>query len=41
MTPRRPLAVTIMGAGLFALAFVLWSEKGRLFRRLHYPPQQG
>jgi len=37
----RPLAVTIMGAGLFALAFVLWSEKGRLFRRLHYPPQQG
>ena len=34
----RPLALTIPIAGLMALALVLWSERGRLFRRLHYPP---
>lgn len=34
----RPLALTIVIAGLMALALVLWSEKGRLFRRYHYPP---
>jgi DHA1 family bicyclomycin/chloramphenicol resistance-like MFS transporter len=34
----RPLALTIVIAGLMALALVLFSERGRLFRRLHYPP---
>lgn len=34
----RPLALTIVIAGLIALALVLWSERGKLFRRLHYPP---
>ncbi len=37
----RPLALTILVAGLIALALVLWSEKGVLFRRLHYPPARG
>ena len=34
----RPLALTILIAGLIALGLVLWSEHGRLFRRFHYPP---
>lgn len=34
----RPLALTIVIAGIMALALVLFSERGRLFRRLHYPP---
>ena len=36
----RPLAVTILLAGLLALALVLFSERGRLFRRLNYPPAE-
>jgi DHA1 family bicyclomycin/chloramphenicol resistance-like MFS transporter len=36
-TPR-PLALTIVIAGTMALALVLWSERGVLFRRLNYPP---
>lgn len=34
----RPLSLTILIAGLMALGLVLWSERGKLFRRLHYPP---
>lgn len=34
----RPLAVTILVAGLISLSLVLFSERGRLFRRLNYPP---
>jgi MFS transporter, DHA1 family, multidrug resistance protein len=33
----RPLAVTILLTGLLALTLVLWSEQGRLFRRLNWP----
>jgi MFS transporter, DHA1 family, multidrug resistance protein len=33
----RPLAVTILLTGILALALVLWSEQGRLFRRLSWP----
>lgn len=33
----RPLASALLGAGLGCLALVLFSEKGRLFRRLHPP----
>lgn len=33
----RPLSVALVVAGVVALMLVLWSEKGRLFRRL-YPP---
>lgn len=32
-----PFASAALGSGLLALALVLWSEKGRLFRRLHPP----
>ena len=35
----RPLATALLGGGLLALALVLYSEKGRLFRRL-IPPGQ-
>lgn len=31
----RPLATALMGAGVLALMLVLYSERGRLFRRLH------
>ena len=34
----RPLALTILLTGLIALVLVLWSERGRLFRRLTWPP---
>lgn len=37
-TPR-PLAYAMLVAGLGALGLVLFSENGRLFRRLHYPPE--
>ncbi len=33
----RPLALALLTAGTIALAAVLYSEKGKLFRRLHYP----
>lgn len=33
----RPLAVSLLGAGGIALIAVLFSERGRLFRRLHPP----
>ena len=33
----RPLALALLGAGLISLALVLFSEKGRLFRRLTPP----
>ena len=33
----RPLAMALLIAGSVALLAVLFSEKGRLFRRLHYP----
>ncbi len=33
----RPLALALLAAGSLTLLFVLFSEKGRLFRRLHYP----
>ncbi|MCB2072446.1 MAG: multidrug effflux MFS transporter [Novosphingobium sp.] len=33
----RPLTGAMLAAGVFALLLVLYSEKGRLFRRLHYP----
>ena len=36
----RPLAVTILLAGMAALALVLFSERGRLFRRFNYPPAE-
>lgn len=36
----RPLALTILLAGLLALGLVLFSERGRLFRRLNYPPAE-
>jgi len=32
-----PFASAALASGLLALALVLWSEKGRLFRRLHPP----
>src|SRR5690606_1722239 len=35
----RPLAMALLSCSLLALAFVLYSEKGRLFRR-KYPPRQ-
>lgn len=31
----RPLAIALLAAGVLALLFVLFSERGRLFRRLH------
>jgi DHA1 family bicyclomycin/chloramphenicol resistance-like MFS transporter len=33
----RPLATALLGAGTIALLLVLFSERGRLFRRLHPP----
>ena len=33
----RPLALALLAAGTVTLLAVLFSEKGRLFRRLHYP----
>ena len=33
----RPLTISLLGIGVAALLLVLFSEKGRLFRRLHYP----
>ena len=33
----RPFALALLGCGLAALAFVLFSEQGRLFRRLNPP----
>ncbi len=33
----RPLALSLVTAGVLTLLLVLYSEKGRLFRRLHYP----
>lgn len=33
----RPLAIALLVAGVSALLLVLYSERGRLFRRLHYP----
>jgi DHA1 family bicyclomycin/chloramphenicol resistance-like MFS transporter len=36
-TPR-PILASMVAAGLTALIFVLYSERGRLFRRLNYPP---
>jgi DHA1 family bicyclomycin/chloramphenicol resistance-like MFS transporter len=33
----RPLAMALLGAGCATLALVLFSERGRLFRRLHPP----
>ena len=35
----RPLAMALLSCSVLALAFVLYSEKGRLFRRKH-PPRQ-
>ena len=32
-----PLAVGLVAAGVCSLALVLFSERGRLFRRVHYP----
>ncbi|MDE8650273.1 multidrug effflux MFS transporter [Novosphingobium album (ex Liu et al. 2023)] len=34
----RPLLGAMVAAGIGALGFVLFSERGRLFRRLNYPP---
>jgi len=34
----RPLALALLSAALLAMALVLFSEKGRLFRRLHPRP---
>lgn len=33
----RPIAMALLVCGLFALVFVLWSEKGKLFRRVNAP----
>lgn len=33
----RPLALALLTAGIVSLFAVLFSEKGKLFRRLHYP----
>ena len=33
----RPLALALLAAGTITLLAVLFSERGRLFRRLHYP----
>ncbi len=37
----RPLALALLAAGTVTLLAVLFSEKGRLFRRLHYPQSSG
>jgi DHA1 family bicyclomycin/chloramphenicol resistance-like MFS transporter len=36
----RPLALALVGAGISALLLVLYSEHGKLFRRLHGQVQQ-
>ncbi|MDZ4307530.1 multidrug effflux MFS transporter [Allopontixanthobacter sp.] len=33
----RPIAMALLVCGILALLLVLWSEKGRLFRRVHPP----
>jgi DHA1 family bicyclomycin/chloramphenicol resistance-like MFS transporter len=33
----RPLALALLTGGVLALALVMFSERGRLFRRLHPP----
>jgi DHA1 family bicyclomycin/chloramphenicol resistance-like MFS transporter len=33
----HPLALGLLAAGIFSLLFVLFSEKGKLFRRIHPP----
>jgi DHA1 family bicyclomycin/chloramphenicol resistance-like MFS transporter len=33
----RPLALAFLGCGVSALLLVLWSEHGRLFRRINPP----
>ncbi len=38
-TPR-PLTFSLLASGIGALVLVLISERGRLFRRLHYPPDE-
>jgi DHA1 family bicyclomycin/chloramphenicol resistance-like MFS transporter len=35
----RPLALALLVAGAVTLLLVLFSENGRLFKRLHYPPE--
>ncbi len=37
----RPLAAALVGCGFSGLALVLFSEKGRLFRRLNPPAKKG
>lgn len=37
----RPLAYSLLIAGVLALGLILYSEHGRLFRRLHPRPQPG
>lgn len=34
----RPLTLALLGIGVSVLLLVLFSERGRLFRRLNYPP---
>lgn len=33
----RPIAISLLVCGILALVLVLWSEKGKLFRRVHPP----
>ena len=33
----RPLALALLASGIVSLLLVLYSEKGRLFRRIHPP----
>ena len=35
-----PLLVSMLAAGIGTLLFVMYSERGRLFRRLHYPDRE-
>ena len=35
----RPLALALLAAGSVTLLLVLYSEKGRLFRRIHWPAE--
>lgn len=37
----RPIAVALLGSGIVTLLLVLFSERGRLFRRLHPPAPRG
>ena len=36
----RPLLASMLAAGIGALLVILYSERGRLFRRLHYPDDE-